>query len=113
MARFRCRGDGRNGVQRGPISVGGALVRVCRHGARRRGSSFSRRSRCANAFAAPGKHRLVAGLYLAPDTPLRKSEGDMPASLRNDLLKALSEPKPESMATRSTLASWCINSACA
>lgn len=50
--------------------------------------------------------------YLTP-APLRKSDGDMPASLRNDLLKALSEPKPESMATRSTLASWCISSACA
>lgn len=48
---------------------------------------------------------LVAAIYLAPVTPRRKSEGDMPASLRNDLLKALSEPKPESMATRSTLAS--------
>lgn len=43
--------------------------------------------------------------YLALATLLRKSEGVMPASLRKDLLKALSEPKPESMATRSTLAS--------
>jgi uncharacterized protein DUF1344 len=52
-----------------------------------------------------------AQCYLTP--ALRKSEGDMPASLRNDLLKALSEPKPESMATRSTLASSCMSSACA
>ena len=36
---------------------------------------------------------------------LRKSEGDMPAILRNDLLKALSEPKPLSIATLRTLAS--------
>jgi hypothetical protein len=61
---------------------------------------------------SPGLIHALSIDYLAP-APLRKSDGDMPASLRNDLLKALSEPKPESMATRSTLASWCISSACA
>ena len=42
---------------------------------------------------------------------LRKSVGDIPASLRKDLLKALSEPKPESMATLMTLTSSFISSA--
>ena len=48
----------------------------------------------------------------AADT-FRKSDGDMPASLRNDLLKALSDPKPLSMATLMTLASSLTSSACA
>lgn len=68
---------------------------------------------CALALVRARRHRPGCALctdYLAP-APLRKSDGDMPASLRNDLLKALSEPKPESMATRSTLASWCISRA--
>jgi hypothetical protein len=34
------------------------------------------------------ERHLAVTAYLAPVTPRRKSEGDMPASLRNDLLKA-------------------------
>jgi hypothetical protein len=55
---------------------------------------------------------LARATYRAADT-LRKSDGDMPASLRNDLLKALSDPKPLSMATLITLAFSFISSACA
>ena len=55
------------------------------------------------------KERRRCRPYLA--ATLRKSLGDIPASLRKDLLKALSEPKPESMATLMTLTSSFISSA--
>ena len=104
VGRFRCRGDSRDGSRRAAISSFSVLVRVAIASrdavTRLLADDPGAATHCGIGHASP----LVA-FYLAPVTPLRKSEGDMPASLRNDLLNALSEPKPESMATRSTLAS--------
>jgi hypothetical protein len=64
-----------------------ALVRVTVAVRTAMDMSFSRRSRHTDAFVVSERHLAVTA-YLAPVTPRRKSEGDMPASLRNDLLKA-------------------------
>lgn len=133
---FICSADavGQEKVDIRARSLGDPLERSCpyrrsrEHHRPRAGGAFLREARaqlalaeavpgdlhlCALALIRARRHRaghVLCTDYLAP-APLRKSDGDMPASLRNDLLKALSEPKPDSMATRSTLASWCISSA--